>query len=96
MGMAYVYILRSIGWRGQLYVGSANDLAARLIAHNQGKSPHTSKFRPWELVYQEHHESQEIALRREKQIKRWSGKKKLALISGNLEALKELARRRVY
>lgn len=93
--MVYVYILRSIGWQGQLYVGSTTDLAARLFAHNQGKSPHTAKFRPWELVYHEHHESRQIALKREKQIKRWSGKKKLALVSGNLEALKELARRTV-
>jgi len=94
--MAYVYILRSLGWREQLYVGSTTDLAARLIAHNQGKSPHTSKFRPWELVYQEKYESQGIAIKREKQIKRWSGKKKLALVSGHLEALKELARRKGY
>ena len=44
-----MYILRSIGWQGQLYVGSTTDLAARLIAHNQGKSPHTAKCRPWRI-----------------------------------------------
>jgi putative endonuclease len=94
--MTYVYILRSIRWRGQLYAGSTTDFAARLIAHNQGKSPHTSTFSPWELIYQEHYESQGIALKREKQIKRRSRKKKLVLVSGNLEALKELAKRKVY
>lgn len=87
-----MYILRSRGWREQLYVGTTTDLAARLVAHNQGKSPHTSKFRPWELVYQEKYESPRIALKREKQIKRWSGTKKLALIQGDLLELKQLSR----
>ena len=98
--MTYVYILRSVsrpfdfaqGRPGQLYVGSTTNLTARVAAHNQGKSPHTSKFRPWELVYQEEYESQEDALKREKQIKRWSGKKRLALVNGQLAELKQLSR----
>jgi predicted GIY-YIG superfamily endonuclease len=31
----------------QFYVGLTSDLERRLIAHNQGLSRHTSKFRPW-------------------------------------------------
>jgi predicted GIY-YIG superfamily endonuclease len=34
----------------RIYVGSTGDLAKRLAAHNAGRSPHTSKFAPWELV----------------------------------------------
>ena len=47
--MHYVYILRSISHSTQTYVGYARDLKARLRTHNLGKSPHTSKFRPWKL-----------------------------------------------
>ena len=90
--MKHVYILSSINRPEQLYVGTTSDLQVRLAAHNRGRSPHTSKFRPWELVYQEEYQDSKEALRREKQIKRWSGKKKLALISGNVVELQRLSR----
>jgi predicted GIY-YIG superfamily endonuclease len=48
--MKYVYFLRSIDHPGQTYVGLADDLRARLTAHNAGQSPHTKKFKPWRLV----------------------------------------------
>jgi predicted GIY-YIG superfamily endonuclease len=32
------------------YIGLTSDLRTRLAEHNAGKSPHTSKFRPWTLV----------------------------------------------
>ena len=44
-----VYILRSVSHPDQRYIGLTNDLPARLTKHNSGGSPHTSKFRPWEL-----------------------------------------------
>ncbi len=47
--MHTVYILRSMRDPTQRYIGLTNDLAARLAKHNTGGSPHTSKFRPWEL-----------------------------------------------
>jgi len=31
------------------YVGSTDDLRARLKAHNSGKVQHTAKFKPWRL-----------------------------------------------
>jgi len=34
----------------QQYVGLTRDLRKRLIDHNSGRSPHTSKFCPWLLV----------------------------------------------
>jgi len=32
------------------YIGVTSDLRARVREHNGGKSPHTSKHRPWKLV----------------------------------------------
>ena len=46
----YVYLLRSAFHPDQRYVGLTSDLKKRLAEHNAGKSPHTSKFAPWECV----------------------------------------------
>jgi predicted GIY-YIG superfamily endonuclease len=46
------------------------------------------------LVYSEAHDSGASAIRREHQLKRWSGLKKEALIAGDLSTLKRLSQRR--
>ena len=46
----YVYLLRSVAHPDRRYVGRTTDLGERLKAHNEGRSPHTAKFRPWEVV----------------------------------------------
>jgi putative endonuclease len=46
----YAYILRSKSRPDQTYVGSTGDLRKRLGEHNSGKSIHTNKFKPWELM----------------------------------------------
>lgn len=46
----YVYLLVSIGNPEKRYIGVTSDLRARLSEHNGGKSPHTSKSRPWKLA----------------------------------------------
>jgi predicted GIY-YIG superfamily endonuclease len=46
--MKYVYILESLDGQ-HFYVGIADDLKARIVKHNSGEVPHTSKFRPWRL-----------------------------------------------
>ena len=48
--MYYVYILRSQNSPDQTYVGSTGDLRKRLAEHNAGKSIHTNKFKPWDLI----------------------------------------------
>lgn len=48
--MRFVYLLQSEGATGQRYVGVTSDLKQRLADHNAGKSPHTSKYAPWQLV----------------------------------------------
>lgn len=47
--MHYVYILESALSPGRFYVGTTADLKARVADHNAGRSPHTSKHRPWRL-----------------------------------------------
>jgi putative endonuclease len=47
--MKYVYILQCIAEPDRHYTGSTDDLENRLKAHNSGKVPHTSKFKPWRL-----------------------------------------------
>jgi len=46
----YVYLLRSRFHPEQRHVGLASDLKKRLADHSAGRSPHTSKYAPWELV----------------------------------------------
>lgn len=48
--MFYVYLLESLLMPGQRYVGFTTDLKQRFYDHNDGKSPHTAKFKPWRLV----------------------------------------------
>jgi predicted GIY-YIG superfamily endonuclease len=48
--MHYVYLLESEAFADRRYVGLTADLKRRLVDHNAGKSPHTSKFGPWRLV----------------------------------------------
>lgn len=48
--MFYVYILRSVSTPSQTYKGFTEDLKARLREHNAGRSKHTAKHAPRELV----------------------------------------------
>jgi predicted GIY-YIG superfamily endonuclease len=44
-----VYVLKSAVDRTRYYIGSTSDVERRLVAHNAGFCPHTSKYRPWRL-----------------------------------------------
>jgi putative endonuclease len=48
--MTYVYVIESVRDRVKHYVGCTTDLKGRIREHNAGKSPHTARFRPWNLV----------------------------------------------
>ena len=72
--MYYVYILQSQK-NHQFYTGYTADLKRRVAEHNAGKSFHTSKYRPYELVYYEASFSQEDAIAREKYLKSGMGKR---------------------
>ena len=47
----YVYIIESLAHPDQYYVGMTDDIDARLADHNNGKSPHTAKFKPWRVIF---------------------------------------------
>ncbi len=49
--MWYVYIIRSIGFPDQEYTGVTEDLKRRIPDHNAGKSAHTAKYKPWNLLW---------------------------------------------
>jgi putative endonuclease len=90
--MYYVYILCCAD--DSYYVGSAQDLDARVKAHNDGRgAAYTFKHRPVHVVYSEALDSEVQAVTRERQLKRWSRGKKEALIAGDLNRLKHLSKR---
>jgi putative endonuclease len=69
----YVYLLRSIPAPDQTYIGYTIDLNARLKSHNQGKSKHTAKYKPWEMVTYTAFNEKSKALSFEKYLKSHSG-----------------------
>ncbi len=72
--MYYVYMLRSIPYPNQTYIGFTEDLKTRLTAHNHGQSPHTAKFKPLELITYLSFSDRSKALSFEKYLKSHSGK----------------------
>ena len=69
----FVYILKSLK-DGSYYVGSTQNLDARLKHHNQVGTQYTKQKRPWELVYKEEHPDRSSAMKREYAIKKSGGK----------------------
>ena len=72
--MYYAYILRSVSFPNQTYVGSTGDLRKRLAEHNAGKSTHTSKFKPWGLMTYVAFREQRSAEKLERYLKSGSGR----------------------
>ncbi|MHC4214326.1 MAG: GIY-YIG nuclease family protein [Planctomycetota bacterium] len=86
----FAYILRCSD--GSFYVGSTDDVQERLLKHNSGRaSTWTAARLPVKLLYQEVYETQEMAIQRERQIKKWSRAKKKALIAQETVTLKRLS-----
>ena len=90
---SFLYILRCSD--GTFYTGSTKDLNRRLSEHNQGiGANYTKKRLPVKLVYYEEYQYVSQAFEREKHIQKWSHKKKLALINGELENLSALSKKK--
>jgi putative endonuclease len=76
----WVYIL-SNRRNGTLYVGVTNNLVRRISEHRQGLVPgFTKRYGITILVFAELHHDINVAIQREKRIKRWRREWKLALI----------------
>jgi predicted GIY-YIG superfamily endonuclease len=85
----FVYVLRCAD--GSLYVGETSNLEQRVVRHREGTaSAYTARRRPVSLSYSECHPTRNVALKRERQLKRWTRAKKEALVAGDVERLKKL------
>ncbi len=85
----HVYILKCPD--GRLYIGVTTDISRRLKQHRQGQgAAFTRTFSVDELCYSETFLNKSEAFSREIQLKKWTHKKKLALIAGDKELLKKL------
>ncbi|MHB8906213.1 MAG: GIY-YIG nuclease family protein [Melioribacteraceae bacterium] len=70
----YVYILESITYPENYYVGCTINLKRRLDKHNQGGSPYTSKYKPWRLTTAISFSDKHKAYSFEKYLKSHSGR----------------------
>lgn len=74
MGKWYTYILQSKKLN-KYYFGSTENLERRVERHNNGWGRYTKAGIPWELVYNEEHQTKTEALTREKEIKNKKSRK---------------------
>ena len=90
----YVYILKCAD--GSYYTGHTDDIYTRLDQHKESKllNSYVSKRLPFELVFVDCVSSRADALAFEQQIKKWSRKKKEALINGGWEAMQSIWKRK--
>ncbi|MBO0321096.1 GIY-YIG nuclease family protein [Muricauda sp. CAU 1633] len=94
MKLSYVYILKCSD--GTYYTGVTSNLEKRIEEHTIGKhsTSYTFERRPVELVFYAKFTQIELAIQKEKQIKKWSKAKKEALINGQYDALPNLAKKK--
>ena len=90
----YVYILLCSD--NSYYTGSTDNIDARFIEHQTGKHPNSYTFsrRPVEMVYHVGFQSIIQAIEVENKVKKWSRKKKEALITGEFDLLIELSKKK--
>jgi putative endonuclease len=89
----YVYILHCAD--DSFYVGVTNNLERRFAEHSTGmnEGSYTASRLPVKLVWHETYKYILDAIAREKNLKGWSRKKKLALIEGRHSDLPALAKK---
>ncbi len=65
----YVYLLKSIKYPEQTYIGYTFNLSKRLETHNSGGSAHTTKYKPWRLITYLGFSNKDMAIKFEKYLK---------------------------
>ena len=76
------------------YVGHTDDLERRVAQHQTGATGgYTATRRPIQLVWSEEFSTRQEAKAVEAQIKKWSRRKKKALIAGRIDELRLAARK---
>ena len=92
-GLVWVYIL--LMCNEMLYVGQSHNVAKRLLRHAEGTGARqTKQLKEFILIYTEGPMDSLAATKRELQLKKWSREKKMALIQGDIETLKNLSKSR--
>lgn len=92
-GLCWVYML--LMRNGMIYVGQTKNVSNRIRRHADGSgSRQVKQLKEFVLVYTEGPMEPTTAIKRERQLKRWSRAKKVALIQGDLEKLKVLSKSR--
>jgi predicted GIY-YIG superfamily endonuclease len=92
MSKAWVYILRCAD--STYYTGRTTNLEKRLAEHQAGEGSEWTKHRlAVELVFSQEMPDEDSAFFVEHQIKGWSRAKKEALIAGNWDLLRRLAKK---
>jgi putative endonuclease len=72
--MFYVYLLKSINFLDQKYVGCTDNLKERLETHNSGGSIFTKSYRPWVVEVYLAFQEEKTARAFEKYLKSQSGR----------------------
>jgi predicted GIY-YIG superfamily endonuclease len=92
-GLVWVYIL--LMRNNMLYVGQTKDVEKRIQRHADGSGSRQAKqLKKFILVFVEGPMDPLAAVRRERQLKKWSRAKKIALIQGDVATLKSLSKSR--
>ena len=87
----FVYILSSLS--GTLYVGMTDDLPLRMMQHrDRTYDGFTKNYAVHRLMYYEGYLDPHAAAAREKQIKKYSRAKKIALVAKSNPSWKDLSR----
>jgi putative endonuclease len=71
--MYHVYLIRSLKYPDQVYIGYTINMEQRLETHNSGGSVHTATYRPWELIACLSFKEKSTALAFESYLKSGSG-----------------------
>ena len=90
----YLYIIECAD--NSYYTGVSNNIEKRVNEHNLGinKQAYTYLRRPVKLVWYETFTDFNLAFEMETKIKKWSHSKKQALIKGDFDLLKLLAKKK--
>src|SRR5688500_9367718 len=89
----FAYLLRCSD--GSYYAGHTDDIDLRIAQHQTGAlGGYTARRRPVELVWCDRFPTRDDAFAVERKLKGWSRAKKEALIAGDWERIRELARNR--
>ena len=89
----WTYLLRCAD--GSYYAGHTDDIDDRMVQHVTGAlGGYTARRRPIELVWSDQFETRDEAFDAERKLKGWSRAKKEALIAGDWDRIRVLAKNR--